>query len=68
MPMSSAATTTVILVADPVVRSTNHGSASDVIWEPVVETISATSSATTGRLRRSGVRPSAVSAPGTRRQ
>src|SRR3954454_12217197 len=37
--------------AEPVVTSTNHGSASAVIWLPVVETVSAARSARTARLR-----------------
>ena len=48
----SATTTQLIRVADPVVTSTNHGIATADICVPVVETISAASSATTVRLRR----------------
>src|ERR671934_888246 len=51
-PTSSAAKTNVIRVADPDVISTNHGRASQVIWLPVVETISATRSARMARSRR----------------
>ncbi len=54
MPIAaiSVAATQLIRVAEPVVISTNHGIAIAVICEPVVETISAASSATTVRLRR----------------
>ena len=46
---SSAARTTPILVAEPVVESTNQGRARNVIREPSEETISAATSATIGR-------------------
>ena len=52
-PISSAPTTMLIRVAEPVVTSTNHGSASHVICAPVVETTSAASRPTTGLRRRS---------------
>ena len=45
----SAASTMLICVGEPVVTSTNHGSATNVIALPVLETASAVSSA--GRVR-----------------
>ena len=45
----SAARTTLIFVGEPVVTSTNHGSATKVIALPVLETASAVSRA--GRVR-----------------
>src|SRR6187551_1264198 len=51
-PISSAATTKLIFVADPVVTSTNQGRAIQVICAPVVEITSAPSSATTERDRK----------------
>src|SRR4051794_40611498 len=50
-PISSAATTKLIRVAEPDVSSTNQGSASHVICDPVTETISAASRAASERLR-----------------
>src|SRR3954451_16078050 len=50
-PISSAATTRLMRVADPDVSSTNHGRASQVICDPVVETTSAASSAASERFR-----------------
>ena len=41
----STASTTLIRAAEPLVTSTNHGSATNVIAVPVVETTSATTSA-----------------------
>src|SRR4029453_16288166 len=55
-PITSAATTKVVCVAEPLVTSTNQGSASQVICAPVVETTSATSSARIERSRRSSLR------------
>ena len=55
-PITSAAATNVVFVAEPVVTSTNQGSASQVIWAPVVETTSAMSRATTERSRRRSLR------------
>jgi hypothetical protein len=47
----SAASTTDVLAGDPDVTKTNHGSASDVIIDPIPETISDTRSGMTpGRL------------------
>ena len=48
-PITSAATMKVVLVAEPVVSSTNQGSATQVICAPVVEITSAESSARTDR-------------------
>jgi hypothetical protein len=56
MPISSAAITSVIREGDPVVVSTNHGSASQVIIPPVVEMTSATSSARSGPFLRISAR------------
>ena len=50
-PISAAATTRLMRVAEPDVSSTNQGSASQVICDPVVETISAASSAASERFR-----------------
>jgi hypothetical protein len=56
-----AATTTPIRAGDPVVTSTNQGSASRVICEPVVEIASAASSAASGRRRSRTPRVVAIS-------
>ena len=50
-PSASAASTRPIRPAEPVVESTNHGSASQVIIDPVVETTSAASRAVSPRFR-----------------
>jgi hypothetical protein len=50
-PATAAAITKPIRAGEPVVTSTNHGSASQVICEPVVEIVSATSSASSLRSR-----------------
>src|SRR4051794_15579384 len=50
-PISSAATTRLMRAAEPDVSSTNHGSASQVICDPVVDTTSAASSAASERFR-----------------
>src|SRR5215210_2574577 len=55
-PTISAAITKLVCVAEPVVTSTNHGRASHVICDPVVDTISAASSATTERCPNSSRR------------
>jgi hypothetical protein len=53
---SSAARTTLIRVAEPVVSSTNHGSARKVIVVPVVETSSATRRAASDRFRSTAIK------------
>ena len=52
IPITSAATTKLMRVAEPEVVSTNQGSASHVICEPLVEITSAARSARRGPLRR----------------
>src|SRR6266545_4366797 len=55
-PSSSAAITSVIRAGEPVVVSTNQGSASQVICVPVIEITSAPRSARSGPWRRSSAR------------
>ncbi len=52
MPIASDAITTLMRVAEPLVVSTNQGSAIQVICAPVVDTTSAARSARTGPVRR----------------
>ena len=52
MPIASNAITTLIRVAEPVVVSTNQGSATHVICAPLVEIVSAARSARIEPMRR----------------
>jgi hypothetical protein len=50
-PAMPPARTKLICFAEPVLTRTNHGSASELIWLPVVEITSAASRAVSGRFR-----------------
>ncbi len=52
MPIASNAITTLICVAEPLVVRTNHGRAIQVICAPLVEIVSAASSARSEPMRR----------------